>query len=797
MASIEPVTHRTIRDLLAPVAAAVRTRARALRIDEIARVGRVRLGPLCALVRRGRIANAVGRAHRRVEQHTGHAARHFGQARHVLARKEVLAVRVRRQRGNAPRRLVAARTACRLVRSACALAARARAIERRQRLHPCARRAPALAVARTCSAAARLASFLDGAFEAHAVLDHMQLGEGDALADAHHARQLLAVRIGQDAHPVPRARLGQDGHRAAKALQEDARPVLAQDGGQQIEVAQDLEVHREVELEDALRGREDEAAAPALALAVRGGAAGRALGAKVEEMHVRVDLADDGVVDVEERMQVLQRDVDAQTAVLEAMAPVPRHDLARALALLHEAHRVHDARHRRRREQGAPDDAVGRRHVVEQLDGRVSVGGDDRDAEHLARALVRLLERHAAAREEARLLGPLHRVEARARRPCAPGPHGEGLLACGDAVGERRDEHAAQLVVGAGAGERGDEAAGRGARDDLGEQIGIEQRAHDADVVVAEAGAARETESAAAEILADGAVEAALGVERDLVGLLNVLERGLDLGEVAFDKVLGAKVGLGVEAEVFGAGKVVAQAEIEHAEQILGVVLVAEVLERRLYLFHEDPVVEAAAVFGLPPFVAEEVVLGESGLLPLRVDELTDEDVEQELEADDDEDEDEKRPAQRVEHEALAHARVDDAALLLLGLARDLLVYGGKVGGGGDPAYLARIGGARSGRLCHGRRLGLRQGSGGSWRGDVVCGGGRLWRLSVAKDIPAGGAGDLGRGRWLVLLLAEVLRESLAESLDVLGLDIVCGEEWVEILLVRAAWKEGGREDVA
>ena len=121
------------------------------------------------------------------------------------------------------------------------------------------------------------------------------------LADAHHPRQLSLVRVRQQPRPVLDARFGPDSDRACapealirsaralstkmlqsatsrtfKLLQKYTRPVLTQQLRHELQVADDTEVLGQVQLEELLRCGEEEAAAPAFALAVVDGLAGGA-----------------------------------------------------------------------------------------------------------------------------------------------------------------------------------------------------------------------------------------------------------------------------------------------------------------------------------------------------------------------------------------------------------------------------------------------------------------------------------------------------------------------------------------
>ena len=231
----------------------------------------------------------------------------------------------------------------------------------------------------------------DGTLQADAVLDHVQHGKSDVLSTGNFACQFFAVWIREDLRPVEQARLGPDGRCALERLQKHRGPVLAHEAGHQVQIADDLKVGLEVQLEDVLRSREEEAAAPALAAPEGSRTAGGATLPVVEQMHMGVHLRHDGVRHVEQRVQLLQRDVHPQAAVAELVAPAPGVHAA-VRRLLHQEHGVQDARHGCRGEQRAPDKAVWRRDVVEQVRRRMPVGRDHADVEHLAGALVRLAE---------------------------------------------------------------------------------------------------------------------------------------------------------------------------------------------------------------------------------------------------------------------------------------------------------------------------------------------------------------------------------------------------------------------
>jgi hypothetical protein len=96
----------------------------------------------------------------------------------------------------------------------------------------------------------------------------------------------------------------------ARRWRKDAVTVDAQ-------VADDLEVLGELELEILFHRRQDKASTPAFALAMGDRPASRPLRREEEEMDVRIDLRDDRVIDVEKQMKTLQRNINPERAILE------------------------------------------------------------------------------------------------------------------------------------------------------------------------------------------------------------------------------------------------------------------------------------------------------------------------------------------------------------------------------------------------------------------------------------------------------------------------------------------------
>ena len=118
--------------------------------------------------------------------------------------------------------------------------------------------------------------------------------------------------------------------------------------------------------------RAKEPATPSSTFAVGDWAADRPARAEEEQVDMRVDLRNDGEVDIKVQIQSLDRDIRSQTAVF----PLVSEGIWRKspITLLgHQDNRVQNARDSGRSEQRAPDNSIRSGDVVQQLCGSGSL----------------------------------------------------------------------------------------------------------------------------------------------------------------------------------------------------------------------------------------------------------------------------------------------------------------------------------------------------------------------------------------------------------------------------------------
>ncbi|OLL23696.1 hypothetical protein NEOLI_004336 [Neolecta irregularis DAH-3] len=182
--------------------------------------------------------------------------------------------------------------------------------------------------------------------------------------------------------------LGQDGDVAVVALAEDGAELCA-------DALADAELGAHVELVHDLCGGEAQQPGAGAGGLVAG------VGGAEEGDDVRVDLADDEVVDVEQLGEARDGDVGLHAAVDPGGvggAGDPRDVRAGVRVLCEQRDGAEDQRQRARGDDGGPDEDVRRRQVVEQARHRKRRRARHADVEDAARAAVALLEGDVAQR---------------------------------------------------------------------------------------------------------------------------------------------------------------------------------------------------------------------------------------------------------------------------------------------------------------------------------------------------------------------------------------------------------------
>eukprot|EP00636_Phaeomonas_parva_P006565 CAMPEP_0118853744 /NCGR_PEP_ID=MMETSP1163-20130328/2217_1 /TAXON_ID=124430 /ORGANISM="Phaeomonas parva, Strain CCMP2877" /LENGTH=461 /DNA_ID=CAMNT_0006786347 /DNA_START=300 /DNA_END=1682 /DNA_ORIENTATION=- len=341
-------------------------------------------------------------------------------------------------------------------------------------------------------------ALLEPARELVVVLQQRDLAPGRDLAALQVPIHVPRRRVGHELEEVLEGHARHDGDAPFEVLRHDR----ARHARRRLDDLQErhlrLHVHLEVRLEDA----EQEAAAPALVHVVARPAArlpDGALGAEEEGHDVRVALRCQEEAAVEGLGEAGDGDV-LRDAPVEVELGVVVHANDAVLALDAQPHGVDEAGHGGGGEHRRAHDDVRRRDVVYEDGRRLPVRHAQRDVQHAARLLVRLLEGHGVEGPPLDAREPVPLPEERAlahevRQALAP-----ALVEASEALQQHLPaEVAPQLVVAARAHEGAHDGARRRAADDVGEAVPLEERLHDAEVVVAHGRAAAQAKRRAPE----------------------------------------------------------------------------------------------------------------------------------------------------------------------------------------------------------------------------------------------------------------------------------------------------------
>eukprot|EP00291_Cryptomonas_curvata_P016895 CAMPEP_0172167184 /NCGR_PEP_ID=MMETSP1050-20130122/9427_1 /TAXON_ID=233186 /ORGANISM="Cryptomonas curvata, Strain CCAP979/52" /LENGTH=413 /DNA_ID=CAMNT_0012837939 /DNA_START=127 /DNA_END=1368 /DNA_ORIENTATION=- len=393
--------------------------------------------------------------------------------------------------------------------------------------------------------------------------DDADAGPGLALAAQDELGQVLRGGVGDDARVAADGERGHDGDVADVLLVEDEREQLRRQAQRDGLLAP---VHHLGAHHVAHRRRQPPH--HPLPRPTRLAADGVALGALDEGDGVGVGLADDEVVDVEELLQPVHRQVRLQAAVGPLdVAHVVRH-LHPPRVLREQLHRLVEPGQRARGGRGAPHEHVGRREVVEQPRLLVVVAGRHRDVDDAAGALVGLVEGHVphVVDECSLQLLDVHEV-ARLEDPAQlalQAPNGvEEFEADGAADGlDVPREEQLQLLAGAHGDDARHDGPRRAAGDDAGEQLVLEEGLEDPEVVHAERGPPGQQQRRLAQRVPRLREEGELLLEGELAvaAVAHPQQHPDQLALVLLDEELGADVGVVVEHVVADAAEVALQA---------------------------------------------------------------------------------------------------------------------------------------------------------------------------------------------------------------------------------------------
>ena len=399
-----------------------------------------------------------------------------------------------------------------------------------------------------------------------AIPDELDLSKRTPLTLVQHPRQPIRTRVGKDVVKIRGDGFWPDGHGAAKFLQPDLAPVLAHGSREEFEVAQDFEPFVQVEFDVLLDRTAQEASTPASSPSMGYWTAYGASGTEKEQVDMWVYLGDYGEISIEMEIQCFNRNIRAQTPILPSMTKGEGSQTSVTL-FGHEDDGIQDSGNRRRRQHGTPNHTVGTGQIVCQDGGGMRIGRDAGYIEDATGPLERFAKGHGAPAEPATLPSPSHRVESGARSPETPDPDGETFVACLHAVGQCGDQQSLEFVIRARRHERGDQGSSRRSRDDLGQDIVVQQGLDHAQMVVGEGGASGQAKRGSAEIRVQLPEELILGfVAAGHVG--DQLNARRHLVDVFLDQVLGAEIRLAVDSRVLDTGKVALDAHLEQGAKL-------------------------------------------------------------------------------------------------------------------------------------------------------------------------------------------------------------------------------------
>jgi hypothetical protein len=91
------------------------------------------------------------------------------------------------------------------------------------------------------------------------------------------------------------------------------------------------------------------------------------------------------------------------------------------------------------------------------------------------------------------------------------------VLTCGDVIRQLGNQHLLQFLIRSRACQGRYQASSTGARDDSGQQIGVQECLDDSEMIVSKPSSAGETESRGTVVLVDGAIETALLGQRNFI----------------------------------------------------------------------------------------------------------------------------------------------------------------------------------------------------------------------------------------------------------------------------------------
>mmetsp|Transcript_186 Transcript_186/g.401 ORF Transcript_186/g.401 Transcript_186/m.401 type:complete len:367 (+) Transcript_186:163-1263(+) len=332
----------------------------------------------------------------------------------------------------------------------------------------------------------------------------MQPHHGTFLIGGHHPppKIMLHVRhrgISEQLDIVLEDRLGADGGGPDILLGHK----LAREAHSGLDLVHEGHLGLHHNFEVVLQGAEEEASSPVVVVGVvgpAGGTADVALAVEEEGDDVWIALGYQKELAVEHfcktRYWYILHDGPIVIGLILLPALLPHDSIG---IFNHQGDSINKAWHSRTGQSGTPDDHIRRGNIIQEHRRGLLGGRRQRDAKHPPRLPIGFLEGHVPAGEEPNDIPPMVPIEQDPLLIQPPQTHRPGILKTGD---ERRDdlrrEDLGQFLIGATADRRADDGPRRGAGDDAGQDLRLQEAPDDAEVVHSHARPAGEDQGGAA-----------------------------------------------------------------------------------------------------------------------------------------------------------------------------------------------------------------------------------------------------------------------------------------------------------